>query len=51
MVDIIKSIIEMSLFILSTILGSWRFTTQPLPTLWMYGNPELQMAGNMHAAG
>jgi len=47
----IKSIVVMRLFILSTILGSWLVPQPTLPTPWMDGISELRMAGDMHAAG
>jgi len=46
----IKSIIIMYLFILSTIQGSWLVPPATVPTPWMDGNSELRMAGNNHAA-
>jgi hypothetical protein len=47
----IKSIVVMRLFILSTIQGSWLVPLPTLPTPWMDGNSELRMAGNMYVAG
>jgi hypothetical protein len=47
----IKSIVGMRLFILSTILGSWLVPSPALPTPWMDGNSELKMAGDKLAAG
>jgi hypothetical protein len=47
----IKSIVVMCLFILSTIQGSWLVPPPTLPTPWMDGNSELRMAGDKHAAG
>jgi hypothetical protein len=47
----IKSIIVMHLFILSTIQGSWLDPPPTLPTPWIDGNLELRMAGDKHAAG
>jgi hypothetical protein len=51
MVDMIKSIIVMRLFILSTIQESWLVPPPAPPTPWMDGNSELRMAGDKHAAG
>jgi len=45
----IKSIVVMRLVILSMIQGSWCVPPPTLPTPWMDGNPELQMAGDKHA--
>jgi len=46
----IKSIVVMRLFILSTIQGSWLVLPPTLPTPWMDGNSELRIAGDKHAA-
>jgi hypothetical protein len=47
--SIIKNIIVMGLFILSTIQGSLLVPPPTLPTPWMEGNLELRMAGYKHA--
>jgi len=47
----IKSIVVMSLFILSMIQGSWHVPPPTLPTPWTDGHSELRMAGDKHAAG
>jgi hypothetical protein len=47
----IKSIVVMRLFVLSTILGSWLVPLPTLPTRWMDWNWKLRMAGDKHAAG
>jgi len=46
----IKSIVVMHLFILSTIQGSWLVPPTTLPTPLMDGNSELRMAGDKYAA-
>ena len=48
-VDLIKSIIMMCLFILSTIQGSSLGQLLTLPTCWMDGNSELRIECDMHA--
>jgi len=50
-IDMIKSIVVMRLFILSTIQGSWFVPPPTLPTPWIDGNSDLWMAGYKHAAG
>jgi hypothetical protein len=40
----------MRLFILSTIQASWIVLPPTLPTPWIDGNSELQLAGDKHAA-
>jgi hypothetical protein len=50
-IDIFKSIIMMSLFILSTIQGSLLVLPPKHPTPWMEGNSELRMAGDKYVAG
>jgi hypothetical protein len=46
----IKSIVVMHLFILSTIQGSSLVSPPTHPTPWMDGNSEHRMAGDEHAA-
>jgi hypothetical protein len=47
----IKSIVVMRLFILSTIEGSRLVPPPTIPTPGMEGNSELRIAGDKHAAG
>jgi hypothetical protein len=47
----IKSIVAMSLLILSTIQVSCLVLPPTFQTPWMHGNTELRMAGDKHAAG
>jgi hypothetical protein len=47
----IKSIVVMHLFILSTIQQSWLVLLPTLPTPSMDENSELRMAGDKHATG
>jgi len=47
----IKSIVVMRRFMLSTIQESWLVPPPTLPTPWMDGNSELRMASDKHAAG
>jgi len=49
-INIIKSIVVMRLFILSTIQGSWLGLPSTLPILWMDGNSDLTMPGDKGAA-
>jgi hypothetical protein len=47
----IKSIVVMRLFILSTIQRYWLVLPPTLPAPWMDGNSELRMAADKHDAG
>jgi hypothetical protein len=49
-VDMIKCIIGMCLFALSTIQESWFVVPPTIPTPWIKANLELRMAGDKPAA-
>jgi len=50
-IDMIKSIVMIHLFMLSTIQESWLVPPPTLPTPSMDGNSDLEMAADKHAAG
>jgi len=50
MIDMIEPIVRKSLFIMSTILGSWLILSPTLSTAWVGSNSHLSVPGDKHAA-